>query len=246
MLCASLGMACSSKDSGEPDTRDSLSIEATTETHAAIGVATWGISPGKASAVIHGYDDHGGQLVSFEYHVAHDNVAAFDATLDIAEGHLALRVQAQDATHLHVLEDSFAGSAAAKAVLARIVADMRSQPAQTSETPPLTKTSLTFLDAPQGSIVQPGTTKLVDNCVPLLTTAAADGAETASNCSGGSNATACNQGMDKTTNSQGSSDECTLDCSGNATAIPVSDVTITEVSSASGADAQGRHAAAPR
>src|SRR5882762_54451 len=129
MLCASFGMACSSKDSGEPDTRDSLSVEATTATREAIGVASWGISPGNASAVIHGYDDRGGQLVSFEYRVARDDVAVFEAALDIADGHLALRVEAPDATHLRVLEDSFAGSAAAKVVLARIVADLRSQPA---------------------------------------------------------------------------------------------------------------------
>ena len=234
ILCASFGMACSSENSGEPDTQDSLRVEATAATREAIGVASWGVSPGTGSAVIHGYDDGRARLVSFEYHVAHDNVAAFEATLDSADGHATLRVEAQDATHLRVLEDSFAGSAGAKVVLARIVADLRSQPAAVSGTTAPAKASLGL--GPQG-LTQPGTAPLIEKCAPLTVTAAADGAETASNCAGGSDATACNQGMDKTTNSQGSSDECTLDCSGDATAIPVSDVEITEVSNPSGEDA---------
>ena len=238
---ASFGMACSSGDNGavgDSDTRDGLTVEATTATREAIGVTSWGISPGTASAVVHGYDDQRAQLVSFEYHVARADAATFEAALDTRDGHATLRVEAPDATHLRVLEDSFAGSAAAKVVLARIVSDLRSQPARPSATtgPGLAKTSLTMLADPQ-SLVEPGQTTLVEKCAALSVSAAADGAETAGNCAGGSNATGCNQGIDGTTTSQGNSDECKLDCSGDATAISPSEVEISTVSSTSGEEA---------
>ena len=241
------GTACASAEAPEPASADvaaspptdRVHVDATAATRQAIGVASWGLSPRADSVVVHGYDERNALVATFEYRVGKGEL---EAVLDAGSDHLKLHVEAPDATHLRVLEDSFAESTNAAKILARMTADLRSQPARdvaadaTSVKRGLGGASLRPLDGASLTKSEPVT--LVAACVSIMGSAAADGANTTASCIGGANAAACNQGISDAKSSQDSSKKC--ECTGDATAITEADVEITKTSAATGDEATAR------
>lgn len=227
---------------------DPVVAEATDATRAAIGVDSWGVSPRADSVVVHGYDERNALVATFEYRVRKGTLAA---VLDTATEHVKLRVEAPGSAgssggsggpgtlgDVRVLEDSFAGSATAAKVLARIATDLRSQPAHGAAPVEgaLGRSSLRPLNG--SALTKSEPTTLVAACVSLMGSSAADGANAAASCTGGANAAACSQGISDTKRSEDSSKKC--ECTGDATAITEAEVEITPSSAAAGDEETAR------
>lgn len=225
------GIACSSaSEADDPVEDDRVRVDATDATREAIGVSSWGVSLGPTSAVVRGYDAKHARRVFFEYRVAKGENATFEATLDADGRRAALRVEAPDTSHVRVLEDSMADHATAKKILARVAADLRSQPARFAGAQSgLATRGIHVLDLVQGS------NSLSTCAASLSATAAASGAETTNACSGGANA-GCNEGMQQTTKSQSDGNKPCA-CTGEATAIAEAEVEISKTNAASGEEA---------
>lgn len=193
MITATLVIACSStQDEPEISTRvsiDHVVVEASPTTRAKIGVASWGIADGAAATIIHGYDASKAPIVAFTYRARRG--ATFEATLDAAESHATFRLEARDGAEPRVLEDSFDGSARARDVLARIVADLESQPARPGSQPLMRTASILPLDGLTG---EGKPTALVD-CASNLAAAGASAGQTVTDCSKDSSSPQCKSGV---------------------------------------------------
>lgn len=193
---AGASVACSSAAELPPDgqehaRQDRVVIEAPSTTREAIGVSSWGIDDRADSTVVHGYDGEDAAIVTFAYRAASGEQATFDARLEAGTTHARMRLEAHDAAHLRVVEDSFRGSAAASAILARLVADLKTQPSAAKGTS-LTAAAIRPLD-----IVDQAPVPLVDNCSAQLVPASANAGQTVTDCSNG--APGCSQGFGNAT-----------------------------------------------
>jgi hypothetical protein len=184
--------ACSSQESpgaGESDVNpDRVIVDAPSTTREEIGVSSWGIGYDMGATVVRGYDESKSAIVVFAYRGARGNV--FTAKLDAGETHATMRVEASDATHLRVVDDSFKGSSAAKTVLARLVADLESEPVRGTEAT-LSTASIRPLDLVGGG----APTDLVSQCNANLVPSSANAGQAVGDCGADPNSPGCQAGV---------------------------------------------------
>ncbi|WP_394830269.1 glycoside hydrolase family 104 protein [Pendulispora rubella] len=206
-VLAFVAPACSSSSEDSPASTggDALVVEASIATRSAIGVATWGIQTGKGTTtVVRGYDAAHAPIVEFEQNVAQGVVRRFQASLR-ANGHLATMKLELASRALKAIENTFTNDAAAHAVLARIVDDLKSQPVREQ-----VQTAKGELHT-AGLVENPSTT-LLSKCSSALLGSASNGANTADACSSGEGSSDCVTSAGKMPQTQGQVDQgCSCD-----------------------------------
>lgn len=216
LLSASVAAACSSASEPEPVGRakDRVIIDAPATTRQAIGIASWGIADGDGSTIVHGYDASNTERITFEYRATQGSAATFEATLDVGKTHVALNVEAPDDMHVRVIENSFHENEVAKAVLARIVADLRSQPAKSASTT-LATTDLASLRPLDGDLTN-GNSNVVNTCQARLVPSSANAGQTANDCGNDPSSVDCNIGVNGAQSPGDAENQCCSSASNTA------------------------------
>jgi hypothetical protein len=216
-LSASVVAACSGADKADSAMSTSMStsgdgvvVDASADTRATIGVASWGIRNDGTSTIVKGYDPQRSPIVTFEYRVSRaPATTTIDAALDARTRHPTLRIEMRDSAQATAVHDSLAGDDDSKAVLARMVADLRSGIANPATTTTTTTTSTTTTS------IRPLDAPLVDNeprplieCDQLVTNAAANAGQTTTDCGDDPGSPACNQGVAEAPRDQDKVKQC--------------------------------------
>ncbi len=216
VLSAGVVAACSGADTAGSATSTSMStdgdgvvVDASADTRAAIGVSSWEIRNDGTSTIVKGYDSQRSPVVTFEYRVsrAPGTTTTIDAALDAGTRHPTLRIELRDGAQATVVQSSLAGDSASNAVLARMVADLRSglaRPTTTSTTTTTTTASIRPLDAP---LVDNGPRPLIE-CDQLVTNAAANAGQTTTDCGADPGSPACSQGAAQAPQDQDKVKQC--------------------------------------
>jgi hypothetical protein len=135
-VLASLSFACGSSDSDGGERKaavgDSVAIEASEETRAAIGVEQWGASGEGDRTVVHGYDARGKKVVTFQHDIAfgegtyHIRSALSGAD---ADGDVMMTTEVEDtgSSEPSQQRNDFAKDPAARRVLERMQADIEAK-----------------------------------------------------------------------------------------------------------------------
>ena len=210
VLSACVVGACSGADevdSARSTSADGVVVDASADTRAATGISSWGIRNDGTSTIVNGYDSQRSPIVTFEYRVSRAAEATtIDAALDAGTRHPTLRIEMRDGAQARAVQSSLEGDKDSKAVLARMVADLRSGIARPTTT--TTKTaSLRPLDVAPTPLVNDGPQPLIE-CDQLVTNAAADAGQTTTDCSGDPGSPACNQGVAQAPQDQDKVKQC--------------------------------------
>lgn len=214
LFSAALLASCSSarEEEAAPAPTDRVVVRASTATQEAIGVFSWGLREDGSAITVRGYDAKNEPLVTFGYRAARGSATTFDAMLDVGTRRSKLRLEAPKGAGVQVIENSLGGDPAARDVLARMVADLRSQNARASEpAPSLASRSPLRPLAENGDDPLAGgdSVSLVgDQCVYIIPRTTADAAETTSNCSTSASSPECQKGVDQAPTGQDQAKQC--------------------------------------